>query len=50
MKKIYIGSTRDLRKRLREYLNLKYITKDQCMIINKALLKYKYENFNLKIL
>ena len=49
--KIYIGSSVDLSKRLRNYFNIYYLSdlKD-IMIIYKALLAHGFENFKLDIL
>lgn len=48
--KKYIGSSVDLRRRLLSYLNVKYLKREDSMIINKALLKHKYNNFEFMIL
>lgn len=48
--KKYIGSSIDLRRRLLSYLNVKYLKKEDSMIINKALLKHEYNNFEFIIL
>lgn len=49
--KIYIGSSVDLSKRLRNYFNISYLTgfKD-IMIIYRALLAHGFDNFTLEIL
>jgi excinuclease UvrABC nuclease subunit len=47
----YVGSSIDLTNRLRLYYNIKHLTyKSGNSRINKALLKYGYENFKLEIL
>ena len=50
--KSYIGSSKDLGKRLRNYLSTTFISHSsrKAMIINKALLKYGYSKFKLEIL
>lgn len=50
--KCYIGSSIDLSRRFRDYLNKIYILHDlrKNMAINKALLKYGYSQFKLEIL
>jgi len=48
--KKYVGSAKDLRKRLYCYFNIKYLERNQSMYINRALLKYGYSNFSLMIL
>lgn len=49
--KIYVGSSVDLSKRLRNYFNISYLSdlKD-IMIIYKALLAHGFDNFKLEIL
>ena len=50
--KIYVGSSKDLSKRFKNYFSpgyLKHISRNM-MTINKALLKYGYSNFKLEIL
>ncbi len=50
--KFYIGSSKDLSKRFKNYLSPGYLkhTSRSMMVINKALLKYGYSNFKLEIL
>ena len=50
--KTYIGSSIDLRKRLRNYFSFDYLNyyKVKNMLISKALLKYGYSKFKLEIL
>lgn len=48
--KRYIGSSVDLTKRFYVYYNANLLMRDDSMIIYKALLKYGYSNFSLKIL
>lgn len=48
--KIYIGSSVDLKRRFLEYFNINRISKETSMPINKALVKYGYENFSIFIL
>jgi len=48
---MYIGSSVNLTKRLKNYFNESYLTRlKNFMIIYKALLAYGYENFTLEIL
>lgn len=51
--KLYVGSAKDLSKRLRNYFSPKYLKKELLKnnsIIYRALLKYSYNKFNLEIL
>jgi len=48
--KRYIGSSKNLNKRFREYFNTNYLIKDNCMQICRALKKHDYSNFSLTIL
>ena len=50
--KSYIGSSVDLSRRFRYYYNANYLklSSAKTMLINKALLKYGYDNFSLEIL
>jgi len=48
--KRYIGSSDNLKRRFREYFNINYLLKDNCMQICRALLKYGYDNFSLTII
>lgn len=49
--KIYIGSSADLSKRLRNYFNTSYLSAfKHIMLIYKALLAHGFENFKLDIL
>jgi group I intron endonuclease len=49
-KKIYIGLSKDLSNRFKNYFSLSYLKSKTNLIINKALIKYKYSNFSLTIL
>ena len=49
-KKIYIGLSKDLSKRFKNYFSLSYLKSKANLIINRALIKYKYSNFSLTIL
>src|SRR5437588_488642 len=49
-KKIYIGSSQNLRKRFRGYFNTNHLLTYTNMNICKALLKHGYSNFSLTIL
>jgi len=49
-KKIYIGLSTDLSKRFKNYFSLSYLKSKTNLIINRALIKYKYSNFSLTIL
>jgi hypothetical protein len=46
----YIGSTRDLSIRLRNYFNVNYLLRYKSMVICRALLKHGYSHFTLEIL
>lgn len=48
--KSYIGSAIDLSRRFSNYYSIKYLEYKPNSRINRALLKYGYENFNLEIL
>lgn len=48
--KKYIGSSSDLRIRLRNYFKISHLERQFSMLINRALLKYGYSNFYLEIL
>ena len=48
--KLYVGSSQDLARRLKQYYNFNFLTKYSNMNINKALLKYGYSSFSLYIL
>jgi group I intron endonuclease len=43
-----IGSSVDLRRRLREYFSISSLNKNQNLVICRALLKYDYSNFSVK--
>lgn len=49
-KNIYIGLSTDLSKRFKNYFSLSYLKSKTNLIINRALIKYKYSNFSLTIL
>jgi group I intron endonuclease len=49
-KKIYIGQSKDLSNRFKNYLNLSYLKSQPSLTINRALVKYGYSNFSLTIL
>ena len=48
--KEYIGSSSDLRIRIRNYFKISHLERQYSMLINRALLKYGYSNFSLEIL
>lgn len=48
--KRYIGSAKDLKRRLLNYFSVAFISNDLTMPIYRALLKYGYSNFSLTIL
>jgi hypothetical protein len=48
--KRYIGSSENLSRRLGEYLSTNYLSRNTCMIICRAFIKYDYSNFSLTIL
>lgn len=48
--KRYIGSSKYLYKRFREYYNINYLLRNTKMSICRALLKYGYQNFSLTII
>lgn len=45
-----MGSSVDLRRRLREYFSISSLNKNKNLAICRALLKYGYSNFSLEIL
>jgi group I intron endonuclease len=49
-KDIYIGQSKNISNRFKNYFNLSYIKSKDSYIINRALLKYGYSNFSLTIL
>jgi len=49
-KKVYIGMSTDLKGRFYNYLDKNRLNKDRSSRINKALLKYGFENFSISIL
>jgi group I intron endonuclease len=46
----YIGQSKDISKRFRNYFNLSYIKSKNSFIISRALIKYGYSNFSVMIL
>jgi len=48
--KKYVGSSKDIGRRLREYFNINYLEKLTNLPICRALLKYGHENFSLEIM
>lgn len=48
--KTYVGSAKDLSKRLGNYYSFSYLTSIDYSLINKAILKYGYSNFSFEIL
>ena len=48
--KCYIGSSENLRIRFKQYFNINYLIRDNCMQICRALKKHGYYNFELIIL
>jgi hypothetical protein len=48
--KIYIGSSQNLNKRLREYLNVNHLKRNEYLYICRALKKHDYPSFSLTIL
>jgi len=48
--KSYIGSSIDLRRRLKQYYNISYLERFNNMLIYKSLLKHGYSKFKLEIL
>lgn len=48
--KAYIGSSKDLGRRLRDYFNINYLEGNNTMYICRALLHHGYSNFSLEIL
>ena len=49
-KKFYVGMSKDLKGRFYNYLDLKRLNQDNSSRINKALIKYGYQNFSISIL
>jgi group I intron endonuclease len=49
-KKFYIGMSIDLKGRIEDYLNIKWLNRNRSSRIHKALLKYGFENFSISIL
>lgn len=49
-KKIYIGQSKDLSNRFKNYLNLSYLKSTASLTISRALVKYGYSKFSLTIL
>ena len=49
-KKFYVGMSKDLKGRFYNYLDLKRLNRDKSPRINKALIKYGYQNFSISIL
>lgn len=47
---IYIGQSVNISKKFRNYFNLSYIKSKSSFIINRALIKYGYYNFSVRIL
>lgn len=48
--KIYVGSSKDIKRRLTSYYNMSYLVKESSMYINRALLKEGYSAFSVVIL
>nr|YP_010218776.1 hypothetical protein LK370_mgp047 [Morchella brunnea]UBU98583.1 hypothetical protein [Morchella brunnea] len=48
--KKYVGSSKDLRVRLRKYFDINYLERHNNMQISRALLKYGYSNFSIEII
>jgi len=48
--KQYIGSSKNLKKRFKEYFNVNHLTRSNYMAINRALLKHGHSNFSLTII
>ena len=46
---IYIGQSKDISKRFMNYFNLSYLISRNNYIISRALIKYGYSNFSLRI-
>lgn len=46
----YVGSSKNLYRRLLQYFNTEYLLKHENMVICRALLKHGYSKFNLEIL
>ena len=49
-KKIYIGQSKDLSNRFKNYFNLSYLKSQASLIISRAIAKYGYSEFSLTIL
>lgn len=49
-KKFYIGFSKDLKERFYNYMDLNRLNRDKATRINKALIKYGFENFSISIL
>jgi group I intron endonuclease len=49
-KKLYVGMSKDLKGRFYNYLDLNRLNQDKSPRINKALIKYGYQNFSISIL
>jgi len=47
---LYIGQSKDISKRFKNYFNLSYLVSRNNYIISRALIKYGYSNFSLTIL
>lgn len=47
---IYIGQSKNISNRFKNYFNISYIKSKKGFIINRALIKYGYSNFSLTIL
>jgi group I intron endonuclease len=47
---IYIGSAKNIKRRLTSYYNINYLVKESSMYINRAILKEGYSAFSLTIL
>lgn len=47
---IYVGQSKDLSKRFKNYFNLSYIKSKENLKISKAIIKYGYLNFSMTIL
>jgi group I intron endonuclease len=46
----YVGSSKDLGRRLRDYFNINYLARNETMYICRSLLLHGYSNFSLEIL
>jgi group I intron endonuclease len=47
---IYIGQSKNISNRFKNYFNLSYLKSRENYIINRALIKYEYSNFSVTIL